>query len=577
MKRTLIFVSAILLALQIGCVKYEVKEKIEMKPHPVPAVTPEPPKKPETTTEKPADKPTTPPVKVETPTVKPADKPTPLPVKVETPTVKPADKPTTPPVKPETPTVKPADKPATPPVKVETPTVKPADKPTTPPVKVETPTEKPAGKPTTPPVKVETPTVKPADKPTTLPVKVETPTVKPADKPATPPVVLGPVKSDLSASAKDVIEVVKKLGGSYKQSPDGVLTMINVDGAGLTVETFDLLGKQTELETLQVANFRGLNDTVFKKILGLKKLTNLAITNSVITDASVAALVQSFPLLRSLDLSRNASLTDDSLFHVGKLKGLESLVVNYCSFSEFGLMNIESLPKLRALDIRGNVKISGSGLSIVAKIPSLRSLKHMSNTVDDMAIAELASARNLDTLDMYDFAITDSAGEELSKLPKLSSLVIFRCVGFGSQGLLALRGKPLKRITLRDLSSLDDVGMEAFRELTGLRRLYLHELNSVTDVGMMNLVYLKDLELLDIWSVPSITDKSFESIAKLPNLKSLSIRSTKITDKSIDLLLTLPKLEELILKDNAAITENAKTKLKESKKFKNLDFGSPQK
>jgi Leucine-rich repeat (LRR) protein len=150
-------------------------------------------------------------------------------------------------------------------------------------------------------------------------------------------------------------------------------------------------------------------------------------------------------------------------------------------------------------------------------------------------------------------------------------------LNFGSEGLLALRGKPLKRLTLRDLAAFDDVGMEAFRDFTTLRRLYLHELNSITDVGMMNLVYLKELEVLDIWSVPLITDKSIESIAKLPNLKSVAIRSTKITDKSVDLLLTLPKLEDLDLRDNAAITENAKAKLKDSKKFKTLKLDTTQK
>jgi Leucine-rich repeat (LRR) protein len=404
------------------------------------------------------------------------------------------------------------------------------------------------------------------------------PTPEPASVPA-----LVAAKADTSKSqadvtpterAKEAVALVDKLGGNSKLSPAGELILIEVDGAEMTADMFDVFAKQTELETLKVSNFRGLNDTVFSKISGLKKLKTLAITNSIISDASASTIEKSFPSLRNLDLSRNASLTDSALRSVGKLKELESLVVNYCSFSEFGLLNIEKLPKLRTLDIRGNVAISSSGLSIVARMPSLRSLKHMSNTVDDSAIAELSAAKNLDTLDMYDFAITDASGEELNKLPKLTSLVIFRCLNFGSQGLLALKGKPLNRLTLRDLASLDDVGMEAFRELTKMKRLYLHELNSITDVGMMNLVYLKDLELLDIWSLPSITDKSIESIVKLTNLKTVSIRSTKITDKSVDLLLTLPKLESLTLKDNASITEAAKTKLKESKKFKNLVLDS---
>jgi hypothetical protein len=380
-----------------------------------------------------------------------------------------------------------------------------------------------------------------------------------------------------SDNAKAALEIVKKLGGTSKLSADGELTLINVDGASMTADMFDVFGKQAELETLQVTNFRGLNDEVFAKILGLKKLKTLAVTNAIITDASAANLVKSFPSIRVLDLSRNAYLTDEALSHLGKLKELESLVINYCTFSEFGLIGLENSPKLRALDIRGNVNISTSAIGIIAKMPALRSLKHMSNVVDDSAISALVDAKNLETLDMYDFTITDAAGEYLNKLPKLTHLIIFRCSNFGSQGLLALKEKPLKRLTLRDLSQLDDSGMEAFRSMKSLKLLYLHELNSVGDAGMANLENLKELDLLDIWSMPLITDKSIESISKLPKLKSVSIRSTGITDKSVDLLLTLPKLENLTLKDNASISESAKTKLKESKKFKTLTLDTTQK
>jgi hypothetical protein len=373
--------------------------------------------------------------------------------------------------------------------------------------------------------------------------------------------------------AEAAIELVKKLGGKYELSSSGELVLISVDGAALTVEMFDVFAKQVELETFQVTNFRGLDDSVLLKLSGLKKLKSLSIVNTIITNAGVGTIVKLFPNLRTLDLSRNSLLSDDALGEIRKLKDLESLIVIYCSFSEFGLGDIEKMPKLRALDIRGNTQIGGIGLGVVANIPSLRSLKHMSTSVDDSGIEALTAAKNLDTFDMQDFAISDAAGEQLKKFPKLTNLIIFRCSNFGSQGLLALKGKQLRRLTLRDLPSLDDTGMEVFRELSTLRRLYLHELSSVSDVGIMNLVYLKELETLDIWNLPSITDKAMESIAKLTNLKTISIRSTQLTDKSVDMLLTLPNLKELTLKDNSLISDSAKTKLRESKKFKTLDFG----
>jgi hypothetical protein len=107
--------------------------------------------------------------------------------------------------------------------------------------------------------------------------------------------------------------------------------------------------------------------------------------------------------------------------------------------------------------------------------------------------------------------------------------------------------------------------------MPALKRLYLRELPSLSDEGMINLVYLKDLELLEMNEVP-ISDKTLESIAKLPNLKDLTLQLTNISDAGVDVLLTAPKLERLALKNNVNLTEAGKTKLQNSKKFKNLDF-----
>jgi hypothetical protein len=41
-------------------------------------------------------------------------------------------------------------------------------------------------------------------------------------------------------------------------------------------------------------------------------------------------------------------------------------------------------------------------------------------------------------------------------------------------------------------------------------------------------------------------------------------------------LLAMPKLENLTLKDNTNVTQTALNKLRDSKKFKNLDFGASQ-
>ena len=72
---------------------------------------------------------------------------------------------------------------------------------------------------------------------------------------------------------------------------------------------------------------------------------------------------------------------------------------------------------------------------------------------------------------MQDFGITSQAGQYLAKLDNLTQLEIFRCQGFGSEGVLALKGMKLTRLTLRDLPMVDDQAMEVFTDLPELKRL----------------------------------------------------------------------------------------------------------
>jgi Leucine-rich repeat (LRR) protein len=375
-----------------------------------------------------------------------------------------------------------------------------------------------------------------------------------------------------SEEAKQVVELIAELSGKTALTPAGTVKLISVDTDKLSDENFDLFAKQPDLETVEISNFRELNDSAVEKLTPLKKLKVLKLTNSGLTNAGVASIVSRFPELTSLDLSSNTLLTDDAIKEIIKLENLESLVIIYCNFSEFAMMDIAKHPKIKSLDIRANMQVGNIGLDFISKMPALISFKHMSGAVDDSGIQSLTAAKNLETLEMQDFNISDAAGKSIKQFEKLQTLSVFRCGQFGSDGLLALKGAAsLRRLTLRDLPALNDTGMEAFREMPALKRLYLRELPSLSDAGMINLVYLKDLELLEMNEVP-VSDKALESIVKLPNLKDLTLQLTNISDAGVDLLLTAPKLERLVLRNNIKLTDAGKTKLRDSKKFKTLDF-----
>lgn len=370
-------------------------------------------------------------------------------------------------------------------------------------------------------------------------------------------------------------ERIKLLGERAKCVPDAgdLLTEIVIqDGSNLTAEDLLLFGKLTDLKKLQILNFRELNDEMAAKLSSLKKLTSLALTNTVISDASVEMIVREFPELVELDLSSNTNLTSGVLKVIGQLGKLQRLTLVQTRINDIGAQRLSALKELRALDLRGNMEAGDMALEVVGELPNLNAFKHRSTAVTDSGLEALSRNQTIESLLLQDFAITDQSGPHLAKLGKLSQLEVFRCQGFGSEGVLALKGLGLTRLTLRDLPNVDDRAMEVFDELPKLRRLYLHELPTVGDAGLAHLSKLSALELLDIWTLPQMTDASVAEIAKLPSLKELSIRTTGVTDAAIDTLLSMKNLQSLTFKENGSVTADGLKKL-EARKWTKLDIG----
>jgi hypothetical protein len=382
-----------------------------------------------------------------------------------------------------------------------------------------------------------------------------------------------------TAAAEDVEAAKARLdalgpSAEYTIVPDGVLTEIVIrDGSSLSAADIALFGKLSDLESLQIFNFRDLNDEMAANLEGLKNLTTLAITNSIITDATVEMIARSFPGLKELDLSSNTLLTNSAMRVIAELSDLERLSLVQNNFNDLGTSHLSKLQNLRALDLRGNMEAGDMTMEVVAGLPKLTSLRHRTSTVTDYGMQYLGQNKTLDSLLIQDFLITSQSGQYLAQLENLTQLEIFRCQGFGSEGVQALAGMKLTRLTLRDLPMVDDSALIVFADLPQLRRLYLHELGSISDSGLENLAALKSLELLDIWEVPQMSDATVDVIAGLPNLKHLSIRTTGVTDAAIDKLLEMPQLESLTFKENGMVTAEGLKKLT-GKKFRTLDIGA---
>ncbi len=382
-----------------------------------------------------------------------------------------------------------------------------------------------------------------------------------------------------TANADDVKTAkarIDALGSRSKYAPKAgnLLTEIVIqDGSNLTAADLALFGKLSDLEKLQIFNCRTLNDEMAAKLGGLKSLTSLALTNSVINDATVEMIAKSFPNLIDLDLSSNTNMTSGALKIISELGKLQRLTLVQNQFNDIGARRLAKLKELRTLDLRGNMEAGDMALEVVADLPKLTGFKHRSTAVTDSGLEYLSRNQTLESLLMQDFGVTDQSGPHLAKLGKLTQLEVFRCQGFGTDGVLALKGMNLNRLTLRDLPNIDDRALEVFDDLPKLKRLYLHEITSVGDSGLKHLAALQSLELLDIWTVPQMTDATVDVIATLPHLKELSIRATGVTDATIGKLLAMPSLQSLTFKENGSVTAEALKKLA-SKKWSKLDVGS---
>lgn len=377
------------------------------------------------------------------------------------------------------------------------------------------------------------------------------------------------VAADASAAAT---ARVTALGGKVARAADGGITGITIpDGGGLTGDDLRLFGGLPALESLVLLNCRSLDDAFVEALGDQVPLRALAMTNSAITDAGVAAIVAAFPGLEELDLSSNTNLTGTAMRSLAALEKLERLSLVQTRFNDLHTRRLKSLANLEVLDLRGNMEAGDMTLGVVGALPKLRAFKHRSTIVTDDGIERLAASGSLASLLMQDFAITNDAGPHLAACTSLTSLEVFRCQGFGSPGVLALAGLPLERLTLRDLPQVGDDALAVVAQLPKLRRLALQELASVGDAGLAQLAAAGDLEALDIWALPLVTDASAKVIAALPVLEELSIRETAMTPAALDAIMANERIQSLTFK-NGDVPAAVRDKLSQ-RKWRKLDLG----
>ncbi len=136
---------------------------------------------------------------------------------------------------------------------------------------------------------------------------------------------------------------------------------------------------------------------------------------------------------------------DEVAVHLGRLPGLETVLLSDTSISRKGLAELSGLKKLRELGLDGSqvtdadlaplaaltsleelrldgTKVTGSGMAHLSKLANLRDVSVTGTRVDDAGLAHLRGLTSLNYLSLTGTQVTDAGLPHLASLPKLHSL-----------------------------------------------------------------------------------------------------------------------------------------------------------
>jgi Leucine-rich repeat (LRR) protein len=119
------------------------------------------------------------------------------------------------------------------------------------------------------------------------------------------------------------------------------------------------------------------------------------------------------------------SATDATLRYVGRLKGLERLLLDGTSVTDAGIVHLQRLPDLRKLTLN-DTHLTDAGLSHLSGLTRLDQLRLGGTQVTDAGLPRLGEMSTLTHLELDGTRITDSGLPELKKLVALKYLSLQR-------------------------------------------------------------------------------------------------------------------------------------------------------
>ncbi|KAI9724652.1 MAG: SCF ubiquitin ligase complex subunit [Chrysothrix sp. TS-e1954] len=291
-----------------------------------------------------------------------------------------------------------------------------------------------------------------------------------------------------------------------------------------------------------------VSDGTLQPLSICKRIERLTLPGcKMLTDLSVADVIEGNRALLAVDVSELDQITDRSLF----------AVANNCY-------------KLQGLNITSCKRVTDMSLVAVAK--NCRRVKRLKfndcpQLTDFSILAFADNCHDILEIDLYKcINVTDSSITAiLQRSRQLRELRLAQCSRITDEAFLSLhqadRFEGLRILDLTDCNELNNPGLQRIVQAAPrLRNLVLAKCRNISDAGVLAITKLgKNLHFLHLGHCASITDYGVSHLVRYCNrIRYIDFSCcTNLTDESVSLLATLPRLKRIGLVKCGNITDRS--------------------
>lgn len=184
-----------------------------------------------------------------------------------------------------------------------------------------------------------------------------------------------------------------------------------------------------------------------KTLAPLKDLQQLQLGKTLVGN-EVIPVLENFPKLKSLRLSKNGQLDATGLAQLSAIKNLEELDLSECTaFFDDALESVGKLTKLKKLNL-WRAQIGDAGIAALAPLTNLESLNVDNTRLTDESMPTFSGMTKLTFLHLGSTGITDAGLIHLEPLVNMEKLIVTR-TEVTKEGVAALSPKlPKAKIQL---------------------------------------------------------------------------------------------------------------------------------